>query len=210
MLREQTLARHIQPVLCGSGREHIGIQPLHGRGDAITCPARSTGRRWSGTNPEEEGQGGEAQARPEGAVLRPGLQDRRRHARRLFYLRIYSGTLKANSRVLQPGPRRQGIRQQDLPHPRRPASDREELPEAYAGDIVAIIGPKDSITGDTLCDPQHPIVLEQIKFAEAVVSQSIEPESSADKDKLVDVARIGSSARTRPSPGASTPTPARR
>ena len=75
-------------------------------------------------------------------------------------------------------------------------ADPEEprgLPIASAGDIVGIIGPKDSITGDTLCDPQHPIVLEQIQFAEAVVSMSIEPESSADKDKL----RIARSAQAR-------------
>src|SRR5205823_6065566 len=65
-------------------------------------------------------------------------------------------------------------------------SDRDDLPVAYAGDIVGVIGPKDSITGDTLCDPQHPIILEQIQFAEAVVSMSIEPESSADKDKMTD------------------------
>src|SRR5205823_1769856 len=65
-------------------------------------------------------------------------------------------------------------------------TNREDLPVAYAGDIVAIVGPKDSITGDTLCDQQNPIVLEQIQFAEAVVSMSIEPESSADKDKLSD------------------------
>src|SRR4029077_9336953 len=64
--------------------------------------------------------------------------------------------------------------------------NREDLPQAYAGDIVAIIGPKDSITGDTLCDQKDPIVLEQIQFAEAVVSMSVEPESSADKDKLAD------------------------
>src|SRR5258705_12675755 len=65
-------------------------------------------------------------------------------------------------------------------------TNRENMPIAYAGDIVGIIGPKDSITGDTLCDPQNPIVLEQIQFAEAVVAMSIEPESSADKDKLTE------------------------
>src|SRR4029077_13389077 len=64
--------------------------------------------------------------------------------------------------------------------------NREDLPQAYGGDIVAIVGPKDSITGDTLCDQKDPIVLEQIQFAEAVVSMSVEPESSADKDKLAD------------------------
>src|SRR5207247_2097462 len=61
----------------------------------------------------------------------------------------------------------------------------DDLREAPVGDIVALVGLKDSITGDTLCDGQHPILLEAITFAEAVVSQSIEPETSADRDKLV-------------------------
>src|SRR5262249_2201109 len=63
---------------------------------------------------------------------------------------------------------------------------RKELAESYAGDIVASLGLKDAITGDTLCETQHPILLERIVFAEAVVSQSVEPESSADRDKLMD------------------------
>jgi elongation factor G len=104
----------------------------------------------------------------------------------LFYLRVYSGTLKANSRVYNP------VRQckefaTKLYHTHADPKDRDELPVTSAGDIVALIGPKESITGDTLCDQQHPIVLEQITFAEAVVSRSIEPESSADKDKLYEV-----------------------
>ncbi len=72
-------------------------------------------------------------------------------------------------------------------HTEADPKQRKELPEAYAGDIVALIGMKESITGDTLCDMQHPILLERIQFAEAVVSRSIEPESSADKQKLIDV-----------------------
>ena len=63
-------------------------------------------------------------------------------------------------------------------------SQRQELAEAPAGDIVAVIGPRASITGDTICDPQHPILLERISFAQSVVTCTIEPESSADKDKL--------------------------
>jgi elongation factor G len=65
-------------------------------------------------------------------------------------------------------------------------TERKELPEAFAGDIVAVLGLKEAITGDTLCETQHPILLERIVFAEAVVSQSIEPETSADRDKLID------------------------
>src|SRR5207248_5035770 len=63
---------------------------------------------------------------------------------------------------------------------------RDEVPFGHAGDIVALVGLKDSITGDTLCDPQHPLLLERILFNEPVVSKSIEPESSADKQKLID------------------------
>jgi elongation factor G len=66
-----------------------------------------------------------------------------------------------------------------------PKRGREEIPSTYAGDIVAIQGMRDAITGDTLCETQHPILLETIRFAEPVVSQSIEPSSSADKDNLV-------------------------
>jgi elongation factor G len=103
----------------------------------------------------------------------------------LYYLRLYSGTLKANSRVWNPTRQVKEFASK-LYHIHADPSHREDVPVATAGDIVAIIGPKDSITGDTLCEQQQPIVLEQIHFAEAVVSQSIEPESSADKDKLVD------------------------
>jgi elongation factor G len=103
-----------------------------------------------------------------------------------YFVRVYSGTLKANSRVWNP------VRQVKefasklyRIHPDPRVRD-EELPAAHAGDIIGIVGPKESITGDTLCDQRHPVVLEQIKFAEAVVSRSIEPQSSADKDKLTD------------------------
>jgi elongation factor G len=77
-----------------------------------------------------------------------------------------------------------------LYHTEADPRQRTEVAEAYAGDIVAIIGMKESITGDTLCDVQHPILLERIQFAEAVVSRSIEPESSADKDKLMSVLNV--------------------
>jgi elongation factor G len=101
----------------------------------------------------------------------------------LFYVRIYSGTLKAQSRPWNTGKERKEMVSK-VYHVFADPSHREELHEAYAGDIVAVIGMKESVTGDTLCDPNHPILLEPIRFAEAVISRSIEPESSADKDKL--------------------------
>ena len=102
----------------------------------------------------------------------------------LSFVRIYSGTLKAGgSRPLNPGKDKKENCSR-LYHIR--ADDREKLDEAGAGDIVGVVGLKDSVTGDTLCDPSHPILLERIEFPETVISMSIEPVSSADKGKLSD------------------------
>jgi elongation factor G len=189
VLREATLARQLQPVLCGSGREHIGIQPLL---DAVCwyLPSPLDRPPVAGTRPAS-GKGAPAKEdrrkpdpkEPFAALVFKIVADTHGD---LYYLRVYSGTLKANSRVLNPG---RNVKEfaSKLYHIHADPHNRDDLPTTSAGDIVAIVGPKDSITGDTLCDPQHPIILEQIKFAEAVVSQSIEPESSADKDKVVDV-----------------------
>jgi elongation factor G len=184
VMREQTLARQIQPVLCGSGREHAGIQPLM---DAITyyLPSPLDRPPVVGHNPKNKDR--EEKRKPDPREPFCGLVFKiitDRHAD-LYYVRVYSGTLKANSRVLNPGRDAKEFATK-LYHTHADPRHRDELPSAPAGDIVAITGPRESITGDTLCDPQHPIVLEQIKFAEPVVSRSIEPESSADKDKLID------------------------
>ena len=64
------------------------------------------------------------------------------------------------------------------------ANNREEIDKAYAGEIIAVIGPKDSKTGDTLADPNHPIILEQITFPDPVISLAIEPKTKADQEKL--------------------------
>ncbi len=184
VLREQTLQRFIQPVLCGSGREHAGIQPLM---DAVAwyLPSPLDRPPVVGRNPRNKDR--EEKRKPDPKEPFCGLVFKiitDKHAD-LFYLRVYSGTLKANSRVLNPGRDAKEFATK-LYHTHADPRHRDELPAAPAGDIVAITGPRESITGDTLCDPQHPIVLEPIQFAEAVVSRSIEPESSADKDKLIE------------------------
>lgn len=184
VIREQTLARQIQPVLCGSGREHVGIQPLM---DAVTyyLPSPLDRPPVVGKHPDKKDKEEKRKPDPKeplAALVFKIVADKHGD---LFYLRMYSGQLKANSRVWNPTRKAKEFASK-IYHVKADPSDREDLPAASAGDIVAIIGPKDSITGDTLSDPQHPIVLEQIHFAEAVVSMSIEPESSADKDKLTD------------------------
>jgi elongation factor G len=185
VLREQTLRRQVQPVLCGSGREHIGIQPLL---DAVTwyLPSPLDRPPVTGTNPKKKDKT---------EVRKPDVREpfcglvfkivADTHGE-LYYVRVYSGVLKANSRVYNPGKDTKEFASK-LYHTEADPKQREAVAEAPAGDIVAVIGMKDSITGDTLCETQHPILLERIQFAQAVVSRSIEPESSADKQKLIDV-----------------------
>jgi elongation factor G len=183
-IRDLTLRGLIQPVLCGSGREHIGIQPLM---DAMCwyLPSPLDRPPVVGTNPLKDNK--EERRKPNlkepfcGLVFKIVADT---HGE-LYFIRIYSGKLKANSRVYNPGrDRKENVAK--IYHTRADPKDREELSESHAGDIAAAIGLRESITGDTLCETQHPILLERILFAEAVVSQSIEPESSVDKQKLID------------------------
>ena len=101
-----------------------------------------------------------------------------------FFIRVYSGTLKPNSRALNnSNDKKENVAKLFHVHA-DPNRGLEEVPLGLAGDIVAVIGLKESRTGDTLTDTVSPLVLPDITFAEAVVSRSIEPESGADKDKL--------------------------
>jgi elongation factor G len=170
-------------VLCGSGREHIGIQPLL---DAIVWYLPNPLERPPvvGTNPKkpdkEEKRKSDLKEPFCGLVFKV-IADT--HGE-LYYVRVYSGTLKPNSRQFNPGKdTKENVTKLYHVHA-DPKRGREEIPGTHAGDIVAIQGLRDAITGDTLCETQHPILLETIRFAEPVVSQSIEPESTADKDKL--------------------------
>ncbi len=153
------------------------------------CPAHSIARPSTGINPKKKDK--EEKRKPDPSEPFCGLVFKivADTNGELYYLRIYSGTLKPQSRPYNPG--RDGKEMvSKIYHTEADPHQRTELPEAYAGDIVALIGMKESITGDTLCDIQHPILLERIQFAEAVVSRSIEPESSADKDKLMSVLNV--------------------
>lgn len=103
------------------------------------------------------------------------------HVGKITYTRIYSGTLKSGSYVYNVNSgREERVSRILLMH----ANQREEIEEAYAGEIVALVGPKESKTGDTLADENHPIVLEQISFPDPVISLAIEPKTKADQEKL--------------------------
>jgi len=100
---------------------------------------------------------------------------------RLAFFRVYSGTLETGGYILNS---RSGNKERVGRMVRMRADDREEIKEVFAGDIVALIGPKDTFTGDTLCDVENPIVLEAIKFADPVISMAIEPKTKADQEKM--------------------------
>ncbi len=188
IIRESTIKRIIQPVFSGSGREHIGIQTLL---DGISwyLPSPLDRPPVTGTNPKkkdkEEKRNSDNKEPFCGLVYKITADT---HGE-LFFVRIYSGILKTGGRVLNTG---KDVKEfiGKIYHTAADPASRTELPEAFAGDIVAVVGMKDAVTGDTLCDPQNPILLEKINFAEAVVSRSIEPESSADKQKLIDTLNL--------------------
>jgi len=186
LLREQTLKGLIHPVLCGSGREHIGVQPLM---DAATryLPSPLDRPPVEGTNPKHADKKEKRKPDPKEpfcALVFKVVSDKHGD---VFFLRLYSGTLKPQSRAYNPGRDFKELVSKLYHIHADPKRGREEADLAVAGDIIALVGLRESITGDTLCDAQHPLLLEPIRFAEAVVSQSIEPQSSADKDKLVEV-----------------------
>ncbi|MFH1264596.1 MAG: EF-Tu/IF-2/RF-3 family GTPase, partial [Planctomycetota bacterium] len=173
-------------VLCGSALDGIGVEPVL---DAVTAylPSPLDMPPVEGFAPAVKGPKAKEPAKecrkadPEepfcGLVFKIKAD---RHGD-LHYVRVYSGELKANSRVLNPGK----DKKENVPQLWRiMCGHRQQIDTVRAGDIVGIVGLKHSVTGDTLCDPRHPILLESITFPETVISMAIEPESSAERDKL--------------------------
>ncbi|MCX7390708.1 MAG: elongation factor G [Planctomycetia bacterium] len=184
VIREATIARRIVPVLGGSALDCIGVQPLL---DAVASYLPSPAD-------VPDVQGMSLSGKTEIAVRRPpdpnspfcGLVFKivaDKHGD-LHYVRIYSGTLKAGSRVWNPRlAKKENIAQ--LWHLQ--ADRREQVLLCSAGDIIGVIGPRGSVTGDTLCDAAAPILLESICFPETVISMAIEPETSLERKKLSEV-----------------------
>ncbi|MEZ6061981.1 MAG: elongation factor G [Planctomycetaceae bacterium] len=183
-IRKGTLDGKFQPVLCGSSLDYIGVQPVL---DAVSAflPSPLDRPAVSGLNP--------AAAAGDETISRRTSNDEPTCALvfkiqadvhgDLYFARVYSGILKGNSRLLNPRTKKKELITQ-LWHIQ--SDSREKVEQVEAGDICGIIGPKDTATGDTLCDPQKPIVLEHIRFPDTVISMAIEPDSSADRKKLAE------------------------
>jgi elongation factor G len=184
VLRSATIENQIVPVLCGSALTSRGIGPVL---DAVAryLPSPADIPPVEGTNPKDKKKP-KAFRKPAEDQPFCGLVFKIQADRHgdLHYVRVYSGVLKAGSRALNPVK----DKKENVPQLWRIQADRrEQVERAGAGDIVGIVGLKHSVTGDTLCDPHEPIVLETITFPETVISMAIEPESSAERKKLADV-----------------------
>jgi elongation factor G len=183
VLRQATLQNMLVPVLCGSALDGIGVQPvLDAVADYLPSPADVP--PVEGENPKKKSHKETRKPDPDEPFC--GLLFKIQADRHgdLHYVRVYSGQLKAGSRVYNPGK----DKKENVPQLWRIQADhREQVPVVEAGDIVGVIGLRSSVTGDTLCDSQHPILLESITFPETVISMAIEPETSAERKKLSDV-----------------------
>ncbi|MFQ6019737.1 MAG: elongation factor G, partial [Dehalococcoidia bacterium] len=181
-IRRATIANDITPVLCGTALKNRGIQPIL---DAIIdyLPSPQDVPPVSGSDPKT-GQILERRAsddEPFAALAFKVVADP--YVGRLVYFRVYSGQMKQGAQVYN-GTRSQRERLGRIL--RMHANQREEVPAVYAGQIAATVGLKNTFTGDTLCDSDHPILLEAIKFPEPVISVAIEPKTKEDQDRMAE------------------------
>jgi len=179
-LRAAVIAYKLVPMYAGTSLRNKGVQPLL---DAVVdyLPSPVDLDQVKGINPKTQAEEVRKLVPEESfAGLAFKIQNDP-HVGKIAYFRVYSGKLTAGSYVYNANKDvKERIGRLLLMH----ANDREEIKEAYSGEIVAIVGLKDTITGDTLCDEAKPIVLEQITFPEPVISLAIEPKTKTDQEKL--------------------------
>ena len=180
VIREATIARKIVPVLCGTALDRVGVPPVL---DSVAryLPSPLDVPPVEGVDPKKLDKKLKRGPDPEAPFCGLVFKILAGNHGDLAFVRIYSGTLKANSRVYNPGKdEKENVSQ--LWHIQ--ADDRKQVPSVEAGDIIGIVGLRHSITGDTLCEVKDPILLETIQFPDTVISMAIEPETSADRKKL--------------------------
>ena len=179
-IRTATIANAMNPVLCGSAYKNKGVQPLL---DAIVdyMPAPTDVPDIKGVDPQtdEPTTRKSSDEEPFAALAFKIATDP--YVGKLAFTRIYSGTVESGSYVYNSTKgKRERIGRILMMH----ANKREEIDKAYAGDIVAIIGLKDTTTGDTLCDMDSEVILENMEFPDPVISVAIEPKTKASQEKM--------------------------
>ena len=179
-IRKATCAVEMVPVTCGSSYRNKGVQKLL---DAIVdyMPAPTDVPAIKGVNPktDEEEERKSSDDEPFSALAFKIMTDP--YVGRLSFFRVYSGTLTTGSSVLNATKGKRERMGRILP---MHAHHREDIESVYSGDIAAVVGLKNTTTGDTLCDEKHPIVLESMEFPEPVIRVAIEPKTKAGQEKM--------------------------
>ena len=178
-LRQSTIALKLVPVVCGSAFKNKGVQPLL---DAVVdfLPSPADIPPVEGVSLEGKPVTRKASdEEPFSALVFKIMTDP--YVGQLCFLRVYSGFLRVGSAVMNATrEKKERVGRLLKMH----ANKREDIDEVYAGDIAAAVGLKSVSTGDTICDPHAPVVLESIEFPQPVISVSVEPKTKADQDKL--------------------------
>jgi elongation factor G len=180
LIRKATVSTAFYPMMCGSAFKNKGVQPLL---DAVVdfLPSPADREAFKGVDPKTG----------EPLLRRPIDEDPLsllafkimsfEHVGSITFCRIYSGKLTSGMALTNTTrDKKERVGRMYLMH----AADREEIKEAYAGDIVALSGLKDTRTGETLCDPQKPVLLEKMEFPNPVIEMKIEPKTKADQEKM--------------------------
>ncbi len=180
VIRKATVACKMVPVTCGTSYRNKGVQPLL---DAIVdyMPAPTDIPPIAGVNPEtgEEDHRPSSDEEPFAALAFKIMTDP--FVGKLAFFRVYSGTLDSGSYVYNST---KGKKERIGRILQMHANHRKEIEKVYSGDIAAAVGLKDTTTGDTLCDEEHPIILESMEFPDPVISVAVEPETKNDQEKM--------------------------
>ena len=179
-LRKATIANQIVPVVCGTSYKNKGVQKLL---DAVVdyMPSPLDIPAIKGINPdtEEEDERHASDEEPFSALAFKIMTDP--YVGKLCFFRVYSGSIAAGSTVYNPGKRQRERMGRIL---QMHANDRQDIDVCYSGDIAAVVGVKNTTTGDTFCDEKNPIILENMEFPEPVIRVAIEPKTRAGQEKM--------------------------
>ena len=180
-IRKATNDLKINPVLCGTALRNKGVQPvLDAVVDYMPCPLDIENIKGINTQNDQEEERVTSDDAPFSGLAFKIMDDK--FVGNLTFFRVYSGVLSSGSYVYNPRTRK---RERIGRIVRMHANERKEVDEVRAGDIAALVGLKDTVTGDTLCDEAHPIALSSMTFPDPVIEQSIEPKTKADQEKMV-------------------------
>jgi elongation factor G len=186
VIREAVLQARIHPVFCGTALKYIGVQRLlDGVVDYLPSPLDRpviTGHKLDRKKTEVS-----VKCDPKKPLVAIAFKITSDQHGDLNFLRIYQGTLKSGSRVLNAN---RDVKENVTRIFEMHANSRKLKDSASAGDIVAVVGLKGTLTGDTICDPKHPVILESITFPETVMNMSIEPRTAPERPKLAEALAI--------------------